>query len=78
MKKPRVFWVHFNRLNARRGDADVCTVHLSDRCLQVKKAIIRVSTETVFKGLTAPQPRFYCRGVGIVRVKHGIATITRT
>ncbi len=78
MRTPRTFRVHFNRLNARRGDADVCTVHLSDRCLQVKKAIIRVPTETIFKGFDAPQPRFYCKGKGVVRVKHGIAHITHS
>lgn len=74
--KPRVFWIHFNRLNARRGDADVCTIHLSDRCLQVKKAVCQVSIETIYKGLQAPQPRFYCKGRGVVRVKDGIAYIT--
>ncbi len=76
--KPRVFWLHFNRLNVRRGDPDVWTVHRSDRCMQVKKIVVQVPVETVYKGAQAPQPRAFFRGKGVVRIANGIAYITQT
>lgn len=74
--KPRVFWLHFNRINVQRGCDDIWTVHLSDRCIQVRKAIVRVPVETIYKGATARQPRAYLRGTGVVRVSGHTARIT--
>lgn len=64
--KPRIFWLHFNRLNVREGDPDVWTVHLSDRCIQTPYVECRVPVTTVYKGATARQPRAYMRGKGRV------------
>lgn len=74
--KPRVFWLHFNRINVQRGCDDIWTVHLSDRCIQVKKVYIHVPLETVYRGATASQPRAYLKGKGIVYVKDHVARIT--
>ena len=68
MQRPRVFWLHFNRLNVRAGDPDVWTVHMSDRCIQTPLAECRVSVTTVYKGPAARQPRAYLRGRGRVFV----------
>ena len=76
--KPRVFWVHFNRINVQRGDPDVWTVHLSDQCIQVQHVEIRVPVSTVYRGATARQPRAYFKGKGVVRVSDDTATITCT
>lgn len=69
--KPRIFHLHFNRLNAKKNDGDIWTVHLSDRCIQCKSVDVLVPVSTVWKGQTAPQPRAYLRGKGIVRVCGG-------
>ena len=68
--KPKSFWLHFNRLNAKRTDS-IWTVHLSDRCIQCKSVDVRVPIHTVYKGAMARQPRAYLKGRGIVEVKVG-------
>lgn len=75
MKKPRVFWLHFNRFGAKRGTKDAWTVHLSDRCIQTPKVEVRVPIETIYKGDMAPQPRAFLRGRGIVRAYKGRVVI---
>lgn len=74
--KPRTFWLHFNRINVMRWNDDIWTVHLSDRCIQTKKVVVRVPLETIYKGHTARQPRAYMKGKGIIEVKTGCVTIT--
>jgi hypothetical protein len=66
--RARTFWLHFNRLNARRGAPDIWTVHLSDRCIQTKYVDCRARISTIYKGDTAPQPRAYFRGKGRIWV----------
>ena len=63
----RVFKLHFNRLGHKRGDTDVWTVQLSGRCLHAAKIHVAVPLETIFKGDSAPQPRAFLRGRGIVK-----------
>ena len=75
MKKPRVFWLHFNRFNAKRSAKDVWSVHLSDRCLHTRLVECRVPIHTVYKGDKAQQPRAFFKGKGIVRVGRGRITI---
>ena len=76
MKEPRVFWLHFNRLNAKRRDKDCWTVHLSDRLIQTRSIVCRVPIYTVYKGATARQPRAYFKGVGIVtHTKRGVVIV---
>ena len=76
--KPRVLHLHFNRLNVRKGQADVWTVHRSDRCMQVRKIITHVPMESIYKGATARQPRAFFRCRGVVRITDGTTTITQT
>lgn len=74
--KPRTFILHFNRFNAKRGDKECWTVHLSDRCLFVKKAVVMVPVETIYKGDKAPQPRAFLKGIGTISVEDGVAYIS--
>lgn len=67
--KSRTVWVHFNRINVQRKDPDIWTVHMSDRCIQIKKVIIKCPLESVYKGPDARQPRAYFKGKAIVEVK---------
>jgi hypothetical protein len=67
--KPRVFWLHFNRFNAKRASKDAWTVHLSNRCIMTPKVHVKVPIETIYKGDSAPQPRAFLRGKGVVKVK---------
>lgn len=75
MLKSRVFRLHFNRFNAKRTAKDVWTVHLSDRCIQTRQVEVRVPVQTVYKGDSAPQPRAFLRGKGIVRVSRNKVVI---
>lgn len=74
--KPRTFWLHFNRINVQRGNPDIWTVHLSNRCIQTKKVIVKVPLETIYKGDTARQPRAYLKGIGKINVKKGLVVIS--
>ena len=65
--KARVFWLHYNRFGQKRGEK-VWTVHMSDRCIQTKKVFCHAPVESVYKGDSAPQPRAFYKGKGIVRV----------
>lgn len=76
VQKPRVFWLHYNRFGASRLAKDVWTVHMSDRCIPARTVECHVPITSVYKGDTAPQPRAYFRGKGIVRVcRKGLVTI---
>lgn len=74
--KSRTFWIHFNRINVQRGDPDIWTVHLSDRCIQTKVVRCTVPVTTVYRGVTARQPRAYLKGKGRIHVKPGEVRIT--
>jgi len=65
--RPRKFRLHFNRINMQRGNTNIWTVHLSDKCIQVRDVKVCVPIETVYKP-TAEQPRAYLSGKGIVTV----------
>lgn len=74
--KPRVFRLHFNRFGAKRSAKDVWTVHMSDRCIPARTVECHVPVTTIYKGDTAPQPRAFLKGKGIVTVhKEGRVTI---
>lgn len=75
-KKTRVFWLHFNRFNAKRNAKDVWTVHLSDRCIQTPQVTCNVPIKTVYKGDKATQPRAFFRGEGVIHIDpYGKVTI---
>lgn len=74
--KPRVFWLHFNRFNAKRTAKDVWTVHLSDRCIQTRTVEVNVPIQTIYKGDKATQPRAFLKGKGIVKVLKNKVKIT--
>lgn len=71
VEKPKVFHLHFNRFNARRGSKDAWTVHTGGKCLFARQVNVRVPVVTIYKGDDAPQPRAFLKGVGIVIVKRG-------
>ena len=76
MGKPRIFHLHFNRFGVKRQARDVWTIHRSDRCIQVRAVEVKVPVTTVYKGDTAPQPRAYLKGRGVVHLHaDGTATI---
>jgi hypothetical protein len=72
----RAFWIHFNRTNAKLGDADVWTIHQDGYNRHVKAVDVRVPVRTVFRGASASQPRAYLRGIGSVRIEKGVAVIS--
>ena len=65
--RPRKFRLHFNRINMQRGNPNIWTVHLSDKCIQVQDVKVSVPVETIYSP-TARQPRAYLSGTGIVTV----------
>ena len=58
----RVFYVHFNRANAKKGLP--WTVHYSGKCYPAKHVKITCPIQTLYKGDDAPQPRAVLRGKG--------------
>lgn len=70
-----VFWLHFNRFGATRGDAETWTVRQGGRERHARKVRCLVPVETVYKGDTARQPRAYLRGEGRVTKRDGTITI---
>jgi hypothetical protein len=68
LPRPRTFILHFNRFGAKRNTEDVWTVHLSDRCIPARSVEVKVPIHTVYKGDTAPQPRAFLKGKGIITV----------
>ena len=76
--KPRVFRLHFNRFGAKRHAQDVWTVHVTGACIHAKKVDVRVPVETIYKGDSAPQPRAFLRGKGVVTCHlDGTVSITK-
>ena len=74
VEKPRKFKIHFNRINMQRGNPNVWTVHLSDRCIQVEEVVVTGSIRTRFNKDGA-QPRAYLYGTGHVRVQGKTALV---
>lgn len=72
--RPRKFRLHFNRVNMQRGNPNIWTVHLSNRCIQVQVVEVQVPIQTVYRP-TAEQPRAFLTGTGIVTVKGHTAYI---
>lgn len=70
--KLKKFRLHFNRINMQRGNPNVWTVHLSNRCIQVKEVKVYVPVETIFKP-DGPQPRAYFSGLAQVNVHKNVA-----
>ena len=68
-KKPLTFILHFNRFNARKASKDAWTIHLSKKCIFAPKVEVRVPVETIYKGDSAPQPRAFLKGKGIITIK---------
>lgn len=76
--KPRAFKLHFNRLGMKRGSPDVWTIQLSRGCLHARHVSVRVPVETIYKGDTAPQPRAYLKGKGILHRKAGGVVVIKS
>lgn len=72
---PRIFWLHFNRLDAKRGDSDVWTIRQHQKDRHVRSVDIRVPVQTIYRGSSASQPRAYLRGFGSVEIEKGHAII---
>jgi len=72
--KPRKFRLHFNRINMQRGNPNIWTVHLSDKCIQVREVQVAVPIETIYRP-EARQPRAFLCGKGIVTVQGHTAYI---
>jgi len=72
--KPRKFRLHFNRINMQRGNPNIWTVHLSDKCIQVREVQVSVPIETIYRP-EARQPRAFLSGKGIVTVQGNTAYI---
>lgn len=66
-RKRLVFWLHFNRFGARKGSSDTWTVKSGGKNQHARKVICDVPLETIYKGDSAPQPRAYLKGRGVVR-----------
>lgn len=73
--KPAVVWIHFNRLNAKKHDGDVWTIRQHQQDRHARSVEIRVPVKTVYRGLSASQPRAYLRGIGTVEIEKGHAVI---
>lgn len=58
----------------QRGNPNVWTVHLSDRCIQVERVVIKGMVETVFRP-GAAQPRAFFKGRGTVAVEGNTAFV---
>lgn len=66
-QKPVTVKVHFNRVNMRRLNPNVWTVHTHKACIQVEEVHIFAHLKTVFKP-NGKQPRAYFYGKARVRV----------
>lgn len=73
--KRRVFWLHFNRFAAAKGDPDIWTVFVKGQEQYAKKVYCKVPLETIYRGDSAPQPRAYLKGKGVV-IRNDDDTIT--
>jgi hypothetical protein len=68
------FRAHFNRVNMRRGNPNVWTVHNSRGCFQGQAIHSYVSMRTIFKK-DGRQPRAYFEGYAHVRILGGILVL---
>lgn len=75
--KSRVFRVHFNRIAMQRGDPNVWSVQLSDRCLHGREVsmfgLFRLINQltTEYHSDRKQNPKAFFRGKGIVRQRGG-------
>lgn len=67
--RPRKFRIHFNRIAMQRGQPDVWSVQLSDRCLHGSKVVMAGNIETEFQPQRKNNPRAFFAGIGIVTQK---------
>lgn len=63
--RPRVFYLHFNRIAMQRGDPKVWSVRTSRGCYHAEQVICTAPIETVFKP-KSQQPRAFFKGMGFV------------
>lgn len=72
--RPRKVVLCVDRFDAK--DGKVWAVRSGRRWLTAKRVYTFVQMTTVFKGITARQPKAYLEGVGVVRRYHDALMIT--
>lgn len=72
--RSRIVKIHIDHL--ANPDGDVWAVRFGRTYFTATEVHISVPMVTVFKGIDAPQPKAYFRGVGVVRMKGTIAEVT--
>lgn len=71
------FILHYNRFGHKRSDRDVWVIRCRRWVRYCRRVVALVPLRSVYLGDTAPQPRAYFRGEGVVRIVNGEARITR-
>lgn len=73
MKKPRAFWLHYNKPESARRGRNVLTIHQSGVCHLVEDIDCRVPIKTRTR---KQQPRCVLAGRGVLNIVNGVGIIT--
>ena len=71
--QPKIIWICFD---AHATDGNVWAIREGNQWHRAQHINSQVTLTTIYRGRSAPQPRAYLRGQGVVTLNGNIASIT--